>query len=288
MGKRTTDVYSIFTARKRARVHNTFPNILSRSADTQLCNDDDSLTITLPDGESQLLWRRWPQHVPVPPPAPGDYHAVQIMGRLVAQPRQTKCYGSAYRYSGSTHPVEAHTPSEIQNLYDVTNEMFGHQPRRGAVNMCLENHYPTGRHYISEHSDDEPQFGELHNVYCWVTGPASRVLVIRHRKNLVPGTPAEREVLRVELPAGLYVMAGASFQRKYTHEFPQLHASLFTRLTKMHQHAENWPTDGLAQAEWLKEHAGAVSAGLGPTDRQKFADWCLSRTSYTLRCFNKS
>lgn len=63
-------------------------------------------------------------------------------------------------------------PKQNQPRYAETSSIF--ELGSNGPNMCLENDYDNGREYISEHSDDERQFGQLHDVFCWITGPASR------------------------------------------------------------------------------------------------------------------
>jgi hypothetical protein len=232
------------------------------------------------------------------------------------QPRKTKCYGHAYAYSGQTHPLEPETPPAISLLYEEVNAIFGlPQDGMGGVNMCLENDYANGRHYISEHSDDERSFGTIDDVFCFITGPAEREGIFRFRKD-GKRSPAEREVVRIRLPAGLYVMCGRRFQAHYSHEFPQLHEELFKRLCK--RGPSVWPEEfpvevpahgpsglqqtSLVQAAWLQhEHervAQAIEAGKfvpkqksralssAVEDGTNFANWLLWRTSYTLRNFD--
>lgn len=139
-----------------------------------------ALSVLLSDGESQLLWLPWLPHQQKPIRNPGEYHHVRPGGAVYAlQARRTKCYDRAYQYSGQMHPIEQDTPSTINpGLYQETNAIFQlPQDGKGGVNMCLENDYDHGRHYISEHSDDERAFGTIHDVYCWITGNASREAV---------------------------------------------------------------------------------------------------------------
>lgn len=65
--------------------------------------------------------------------------------------------------------------------------------------------------------------GELHDVYCFVTG-ATRRAIFRTKKT--KDTPVE-VVLDLELPEGLYVMMGSDFQKHFTHEFPKIHETAF-------------------------------------------------------------
>jgi len=188
-------------------------------------------------------------------------------------------------------------------------------------NMCLENDYDNGREYISEHSDDERQFGQLHDVYCWITGTACRTGVFRVRstKSKVseeltkyccdPENPhATRELFSINLPAGLYVMRGREFQKNYSHEFPQCQEGFYKRL--LTEAPKLWtdfpaqvPNDergasraGVVQAAWLKGNRTKVirAALLGILSKKRgrigndaatFDEWCLERTSYTLRQF---
>lgn len=286
-----------------------------------------ALRVWMPCGESSLVWMPWLPHQSKPPRSPGEFHHIKPGAFYALQARRTKCYGHAYAYSGQTHPLEPETPSEIEHLYRETNAIFG-LTGDGGVNMCLENDYANGRHYISEHSDDERSFGAVHDVYCWITGPSAREGVFRVRsmggrkkdqisETLQPlccdptNAYATRDVLSIRIPAGFYVMCGREFQERYTHEFPVLHKSLFDRLAKKCT-AEDGPfpefprevpaTDmgasqrPLVQSGWLQDHRDEVLAQIdagafsGPAkkrleDREAFEEWCLHRTSYTLRNF---
>lgn len=117
------------------------------------------LAITLPCKKSKLLWMPWPESLDKPIIATGGYYNVNFGGKSITMPRRTKCYSQTYSFSGQTHPVEPSTPKEIQELYETTNLIFN-----TSVNMCLENQYEHGRHYISAHSDDERQFSDQHFV----------------------------------------------------------------------------------------------------------------------------
>lgn len=243
----------------------------------------------MPDKEAHLLWMPWPAQVPLPARHLGYHHHIRPGGAYAVQPRATRCYDYAYAYSGQVHPIEEETPREIQGLYEVTNKLFG-----CGVNMCLMNDYANGRHYISKHSDDERQFSEeCHDVFCWVMGPASRELVLRHKRNggLVFG---------IKLPQGLYVMESRKFQSLYTHEIPQYQALIFDHLVKKcaQKHPEFPkevpPTElganqrAIVQAAWIQEHMQwIINQGLCPTqqDRTNFEEWSLWRASFTLRHF---
>lgn len=295
------------------------------------------LDVEMPCGESHLLWMPWLPHQTQPHRNPGEYQHISF-GKWLLMPRRTRCYDFAYSFSGQTHPLEKETPEPIQQLYKETNSIF-QIPGQGA-NMCLENDYDQGHQKISEHSDDERQFGELHDVFCWITGPAARPAIFRVKKDkkavrpslhqycCIPEKPEKsRELFSIALPAGLYVMSGKPFQQRYTHEFPSIHENLFKRLVAAatkewgvdsRQQASKrvklteelkFPSDpilsskgapmtALVQACWLKEHKQQVtdllSSGKVATSRQhttqqdleQYEEWCLERTSYTLRNFN--
>lgn len=276
------------------------------------------LRITLPCQRAYLLWSPWPPHVKRPQRCPGEYHHMQLFGKPLVMPRRTKNYGIAYTFSGMTHDLEQTTPPEIAALMSETNAMY----RDAHTNMCLENDYSNGREAIGEHSDDEKQF-VTKNVYCWVTGPASRVGIFRVKKSgsAVPresvpfcGDPDNpmktRELLRIELPEGLYVMCGSTFQETYSHEFPDIHNSLFKRLIEFApKHFMDFPSDvpltkegapqsGVVWAAWLSDRAEDIKAAIRAgklskkkdqiaQDLQNFDQWCLWRTSYTLRSFHE-
>lgn len=280
-----------------------------------------ALEIMMPCSEASLIWMPWLPHQVQPPEMPGNYHHLSF-GKQVVMPRRTKCYGYAYAFSGQVHPVEAVTPPSIEALYDETVSIFRLEQ---GPNMCLENNYNNGREYISEHSDDEKQFGELHDVYCWVTGPALRTAVFRvknYRKAVPktlsqyccdPANPDEtRELFSIRLPAGFYTMRGRKFQERYSHEFPQHEEGLLKRLLEAAPKLWNdFPIDvpmtdkganqtTLVQSAWLKVNRDRVEqaclqgklkkkrGGTPNDDVVAFKDWCLERTSYTLRQFGQS
>jgi hypothetical protein len=272
------------------------------------------MEIHMPCGESSLVWMPWLPHQQQPERSPGDYQHVNF-GRWALMPRRTKCYDYAYGFSGQVHPVEPETPAAISALYSETCEIFG-LPLDKGPNMCLENDYDNGREAISEHADDENQFGELHDVFCWVTGRASREGVFRVKtvKKAVPAglkrycaDESSRELFSVCIPAGLYVMRGRQFQQRYTHEFPELHKSLFESLRKhgsemegfpvaVEQTARGAPRAPVVQAAWVKDHPNEVKRLIRSKklkrrrdvadDMTAFDEWCEERTSYTLRNFD--
>jgi hypothetical protein len=125
---------------------------------------------------------------------------------ILTQPRKTLCYGVSYLYSNSRHVLQINTPSDIQTLMNITNEMYKNYDLSQTMTMCLSNKYQTGRHYISKHSDKEFQVSHIRDVICWVTGK-SRKLIIRSRK---PST----KILEITIPEGIYIMKGDYFQRR--------------------------------------------------------------------------
>ena len=271
------------------------------------------LEITMPDRKSKLLYMPLPSYLAARieryclQDDEGIYHHIKPSAAYAIQPRRTKCYSYTYNYSKTVHPVEPKTPRHIRKLYKITNALFGLDADDG-VNMDLANYYSNGRHSIGRHSDDERQFGHLKDVYCWIFGPTcseepwGRLGIFRDKKD-------KSEVLRLKIPQGLYVMQGLSFQRHYTHEFPELYPALFKRLVaacsiKFDRFPKNVPITELGapqekiiQADWIKNHrnrvrklirAGGVSKGKKiKVDLENFEEWCLDRTSHTLRQFIK-
>lgn len=236
-------------------------------------------------GGPSLWWCPWPAELEEPPLAQGGhYRPIQIHGKKEVMPRRTLCYGHAYAFSGQMHPVEPETPPQVEALYAWANAACGVTDPTHGFNMDLCNHYPTGYHCINAHSDDERQFGALHDVICFVTGPAARRLIIRDKKT-------KKSVLEGALPAGVYCMAGRTFQQRYTHEFPRLHDGLFKKVVASGPRwfGEGWPAHlSKAQlAEWLAERADGVLPHLDPKDARKWQEWLLPRTSHTLRNFSE-
>lgn len=264
-----------------------------------------AVVVTMPDEQSKLLYIPLPKVIEeraeryCMDDEMGIYHHVKPSAMYALQPRRTICYSHVYNYSKTVHPVEPTTPARIVRLYDVTNELFN---LGDGVNMDLANFYSNGRQSISAHSDNEKQFGNLRDVFCWVFGPARRLGIFRSIHD-------DAGPLRLQISQGLYVMRGLSFQKNYTHEFPELYPALFKRLRKgliaMAEELE-FPVDvpqtelganqeSLVQADWIKTNRkkvrkliakGTFSKGkkIG-TDLEKFEEWCLERTSHTLRQF---
>lgn len=233
--------------------------------DTRLGELNVLLEFILPDGECALQWMLWPEHIDIPC-IKGTYHDIYPVGKPVTQPRQTVCYGYSYNFSGQTHESEEPTDS-IKQLMDKLNVM-ANLPETSGVNMCLSNHYSNGFKKIGEHSDDEKSMGYLKDVYCFCEG-STRELILRYRKNKKAGTPTEREVIRINMPSGLYVMYGGTFQQTYTHEFPELYPSLYKKIQKiLFENKNTYPTFPrdqvlsdkgaprlhLLQSDWIQEH----------------------------------
>jgi hypothetical protein len=268
---------------KRAR---KWPTLPQGGAKDTLPNGVECMRWTLPKGPCSLWWCPWPAELEEPPLAEGGHYREMLMyGKEVVMPRRTWCYDHAYSFSGQTHPIEPVTPPQITALYAWANAACGVAPGETGFNMDLCNHYATGFHCINAHSDDERQFGTLHDVICFVTGPAVRHVVIRDKET-------KAVVLKGPLPSGVYCMAGRAFQTHYTHEFPRIHAALFKRvleyapvwldkakqLSLMADHKE-------LQAEWLAQCGEEVSKHLPVKDVPKWNEWLQSRTSHTLRNF---
>lgn len=252
-----------------------------------LANGHECIEWQLPHGT--LWWAPWPDQLEEPPLADGGhYRQCATPGGPKEMPRRTWCYGHSYAFSGQRHPVEAETPPQVSALYAWAGEACGPSPTGGAFNMDLCNYYPTGYHYISAHSDDERQFGSVHDVICFVTGPAARRIIIRDKAS-------KRILLEGHLPAGVYCMVGRAFQKHYTHEFPRIHNALFERVLKGGPtwFGKAWPAQGASKrelAEWLaaggEERKQVVLAHLPKqSDRAKWSEWLLPRVSHTLRNF---
>lgn len=222
--------------------------------------------------DCELWWVPWPETL-VKPQVPVDggyYRSLKLYGNTVKMPRQTWCYGYAYEFSGQTHPVEPETPPEVQALYTWADAACGHTEPQ--FNMTLLNVYHNGRMCIGKHRDDERQFGFVHDVICFVTGPACRTLIIRDNKGSV--------VLKGDLPEGVYCMSGRKFQTNYTHEIPQSNPELFKKLYRQFaEEGENQLTASrrLSQPEFAKN--------VENKDREQWEEWCKWRASWTLRNF---
>lgn len=146
--------------------------------------------------------------------AASPYHAILGQGGgKILMPRRTVCFDYEFPFSGTRHGIERTTPIEISNLYTHTNALF-HYLNEG-VNMCLTNSYLHGHHWIMQHGDDERMMALLHDVCCWTTGPAARQCVFRWHRAF---DSSNAVLIRLNIPAGLYVMKGECFQKEYSHE----------------------------------------------------------------------
>lgn len=258
--------------------------------------------------ECSLLWMLWPKNIPFPKSqgGTGGYHDIKLFNNMLTQPRETTVWGKSYTFSGATHEVEpGEVPNDIQQLFIATEQLLNLPS--GSVNMCLKNHYLHKRHCIGEHSDDDKEMGHLRDVFCWCDG--SGELVVRARKNhgelnggdVAKQTPKEREVIRIIIPTGLYVMQGQCFQKEYTHEFPEQYSAFYKRLHNQilndTKKFPDFPRENiisknganrthLIQADWIATNHERVSAVIVlPKDRETYDLWRKPRTSYTLRGF---
>jgi len=234
----------------------------------------------LPNNKSKLTWFAWPEWIDKPViPDNSEYHSIKVLGNEVLQPRKTRCYVHSYKYSNTWHPLEKEVPDDIQNLLDWTTLLYNaDDEEKYGTPMCLVNEYTTLRHCIGVHSDDEEQFGTLRDVICWVDG-ATRRLILRDKKT-------KAMVLNLELPEGLYIMRGRSFQKDYTHEIPRAMDSTFEELRKLlpekiKSHDKNQIADWMsANSKWVKENTESKLY-------QRYLKWNQIRVSYTVRFFKE-
>lgn len=173
--------------------------------------------------------------------------------------------------------MEAETPVAITALYRFVWDVFAED-----VNMCLANGYFHGQHSISAHSDDEEQMGDLHDVFCFVTG-ATRRAIFRTKKS-------KEVVLDIELPEGCYVMLGESFQSDFTHEFPKMYETAFKSFVEaVPQETRTGLKTTMEKADWILEHADEIRERLrGSKHFASFDKWIQPRYSFTLRQFRES
>jgi alkylated DNA repair dioxygenase AlkB len=196
-----------------------------------------------------------------------EYHDIRPIGKYVTQPRMTSCYGKSYKFSGSTQKINNEMPEKIENMINFIN-LSAHLPKEAQVNMCLVNHYNHGRHCIGEHSDNESSMLSLKDVYCFCEG-MPRELIIRKKKD---NTAKKRELLKIMISEGLYIMHGENFQKKYTHEFPEVFPGIFKKLQKilypLEKEFPDYPRNNttsisdkganrlhLLQADWIANHS---------------------------------
>lgn len=259
------------------------------------------LEILLPDGESVLAWSFLGQFLP---PSEEDSaicastrkHSLNGGTRTMA--RMTACYQIPYSFSGQTHPIETTTPDYVLELIENTNRVMC-VPNK-TFSMCFVNYYANGHAGVTKHADNMDQARQGYkDVVCWVTGEAARTF--RIHSNL----PPTDLVLELILPRGMYAMIGPDFQKRYTHEIPKEHTTLIERIIKhdetlwkppnvraedvSHEQKITAIADKPQQVEALilsgklwtrKMTMPQLAAYVG-----EYKDWCLSRTSYTIRAF---
>jgi|WetSurMetagenome_2_1015567.scaffolds.fasta_scaffold00074_13 hypothetical protein len=297
-------------APKKAR---KWPKLIDGGVKDTLPNGVQCVRWKLAKGSCSLWYCLKPEDLEEPPAFEGGHRRkMNILGMEMEQPRLSLAYDHAYSFSGQTHPIEDVTPPQIAGLYAWANAACGVPAGDVGFNMDLCNHYPSGWHCIHAHSDDERQFGALHDVVCFVSGPAARRIVIRDKET-------KAMVLSGPMPSGVYCMAGRDFQTYYTHEFPRIHDALFKRvverapgwfgdpdfwLTIPSKEKDEWlarygeellphldPKKVLAKfkpeiAEWLALHGEEILPHLDPKkEAPKWKEWMQWRTSHTLRSF---
>ena len=124
--------------------------------------------------------------------------------------------------------------------------------------------------------------GTLKDVICWVDG-ATRRLIIRDKLT-------NKCVLNIELPEGLYIMRGSSFQKEYTHEIPRAMDTTFNALVKLIEEGNSDAIEGMEKneiADWLAANKKWVRRNTDKRLYNRYLKWNQIRVSYTIRYFKK-
>ena len=240
------------------------------------------MRLTLPDGESRVEWMPWLPYQTQPAPRPlTALRKVKIFNKLQTEPRHVRTYGKSYKYGKDAGVAceEGETPADVGKMMATINAAYGLEGA-AQVNMCLQNDYPTGRHCIGQHSDNEKQIAQNKSVFCFVTGEASRTIAFRAKKT---------RILKIDIPAGLYAMVGQDFQSLYTHEIPQAQIALFNRLVDKAKEllGEEFEAMSAAEKATLLKARDVGSQVFAGNQRYlaAYKKWALGRSSYTFRNF---
>jgi alkylated DNA repair dioxygenase AlkB len=139
---------------------------------------------------------------------PPTQHQVRVWGQMVTIPRFHQSYGRSYRFSGVEHQAKP-VPPELFPYLEWVNEL-GY----GTFDEILINWYMDGTHYISSHSDDEPQIKPGSPIVSISLG-AKRMFRLRDART--------REKVRdVPMVGGCVLVMGGDFQRELKHEVPKI------------------------------------------------------------------
>ncbi len=140
---------------------------------------------------------------------------VWMFGKLVNQPRLTGAT-IGYRYSGQTVPSSP-MPVELIHVYNWVVLTFFDNDKTGVG--ALFNYYENGLSYISAHSDDESGLVKGENVVSLSFGQP-RTFRIRKKTAGKKTNPIVKDFILAD--RSVFVMGGADFQRKLTHEIPRV------------------------------------------------------------------
>ena len=154
--------------------------------------------------EFQKLWDTHPLEQP----------KIKIFGKEMFSPRFQQVYGVNYKFSGVEHQAIA-IPPLIQKYLDWANlSVANNEPK---YNMALVNWYADGNHYISAHSDNEPQIVKGSEVLCFSFGQ-ERDFEITSK----PHTKIEKTKDTIKLENNSLVVMGGSLQETHNHSIVKM------------------------------------------------------------------
>ena len=150
---------------------------------------------------------------------PVEQATIKLFGKEYLTPRWQQSYGVDYKFSGVTHKALP-IPPVIQKYIDYMNwvESQGEtgQPH-GPYNMALVNWYQDGSHYISPHSDNEPQIVKGSSVACFSFGQPRNFEITSK-----PHTKIESTKDTILLANNSLVIMGGSLQETHNHSIPKI------------------------------------------------------------------
>jgi alkylated DNA repair dioxygenase AlkB len=136
---------------------------------------------------------------------------IRVFGKNARMQRDVGFFSDVcegYKYSGQMSKAMPMT-AELRRLLNYVNAKFG-----SNFNGILVNRYENGDDFISKHSDDESGLDPKAGVVALTFG-SERKFRIRDKetgKMVIDVLTRQDEMIQ---------MAGAQFQKKYTHEIPK-------------------------------------------------------------------
>ncbi len=151
----------------------------------------------------ELLWNLHPK----------EYNTIKIFNKTVKLPRWQQVYGLSYKFSGIVNKPQE-IPKIIQNYIDYANMLEQKKDNfdGNLFNMALVNWYLNGSHYISYHSDDEPELIKNSPIYCFSFGQ-ERDFLLKSNK--------DKNVEKIVLENNSLIIMGGTCQITHKHSIPK-------------------------------------------------------------------